>query len=70
MIRKKAKSSQPVLNQEDLLNRIANRIRQSLELHEILNTTVQEVQSLLKTARVKIYRFAADGSGEVIAEAL
>ncbi len=70
MIRKKAKSSQPVLNQEDLLNRIANRIRQSLELHEILNTTVQEVQSLLKTARVKIYRFAADGNGEVIAEAL
>lgn len=66
------KKPQPPLsqtyNQADLLNRIANRIRQSLELQEILNTTVQEVQSLLHTARVKIYRFAPDGSGEVIAE--
>lgn len=71
MARKQAKPSlQQSLNQEDLLNRIANRIRQSLELHEILHTTVQEVQFLLKTARVKIYRFAADGSGEVIAESI
>ena len=71
MARKQAKPSlQQTLNQEDLLNRMANRIRQSLQLHEILYTTVQEVQSLLKTARVKIYRFAADGSGEVIAESI
>jgi diguanylate cyclase (GGDEF)-like protein len=69
MARKKAKSAvKQALNQEDLLNRIAKRIRQSLELQEILSTTVQEVKSLLKTARVKIYRFEPDGSGEVIAE--
>ena len=58
------------LDQEGLLNRITNRIRQSLELQEILTATVAEVRSLLKTDRVMIYRFHADESGEVIAESL
>jgi len=56
--------------QEDLLNRITNRIRQSLKLEEILTATVQEIRSFLDIDRVKIYRFSADGSGEVIAEAV
>ncbi|HEY9849989.1 MAG TPA: EAL domain-containing protein [Leptolyngbyaceae cyanobacterium] len=55
--------------QENLLNRIATRIRRSLELKEILTTTVQEIRSFLDTDRVKIYFFHPDGSGEVIAEA-
>lgn len=55
---------------EDLLHRITLQIRQSLELQEILETTVVEVRAYLRTDRVKVYRFAADGSGEVIAEAL
>jgi light-regulated signal transduction histidine kinase (bacteriophytochrome) len=54
----------------DLVHRITLRIRQSLELQEILETTVTEVRSLLGTDRVKIYRFHADGSGEVVAESL
>ena len=53
-----------------LLHRMINRIRQSLELLEILTTTVAEVRAFLKTDRVKIYRFHEDGSGEVIAEAI
>jgi len=53
-----------------LLHQITHRIRQSLELQEILNATVLEVRSYLKTDRVKIYRFYADGHGEVIAEAI
>ncbi|MBW4471124.1 MAG: GAF domain-containing protein [Stenomitos rutilans HA7619-LM2] len=56
------------LTQGNLLNRMTNRIRQSLELQEILAATVAEVQSFLGTDRVKIYRFQADGSGQVIAE--
>ena len=40
--------------QEIFLHRIANRIRQSLELQEILSTTVAEVRSFLGTDRVKI----------------
>lgn len=57
------------LTQGNLLNRMTNRIRQTLELQEILAATVAEVQSFLGTDRVKIYRFQPDGTGQVIAEA-
>lgn len=56
--------------QEALLHRITNRIRQSLELQEILTATVAEVRAYLGTDRVKIYQFQPDGHGTVIAEAL
>ncbi|OLP20017.1 diguanylate cyclase [Leptolyngbya sp. 'hensonii'] len=59
-----------ISRQESLLNRITNRIRQSLELEEILSTAVLEIRAFLDTDRVKIYRFSPDGSGEVIAEAI
>ena len=62
--------SKSVLEQEDLLNRITTRIRHSLELQEILTTTVRELRNLLGGDRVKIYRFEPDGSGEVIAESI
>ncbi len=70
--RKSAQAStatQPEIDSlEVLLHRMMNRIRQSLELSEILAGTVAEVRAFLGTDRVKIYRFHADGSGEVIAE--
>ncbi|MEA5597952.1 GAF domain-containing protein [Rivularia sp. UHCC 0363] len=56
--------------QEGLLHRIANRIRQSLELKEILNTMVAEVRDYLGTDRVKVYQFNPDSSGVVIAESI
>ncbi len=58
------------LTQEILLHRIANRIRQSLELQEILSATVAEVRSFLDTDRVKIYQFQPDSHGLVIAESI
>jgi light-regulated signal transduction histidine kinase (bacteriophytochrome) len=58
------------LNQGDLLHHITTRIRQSLELKEILAATVAEVRSFLQTDRVKVYCFHADGHGEVIAESI
>ncbi|MFB2772331.1 GAF domain-containing protein [Pelatocladus sp. BLCC-F211] len=58
------------LEQKDLLRRITNRIRRSLELQEILTTTVAEVRSFLGTERVMIYKFHADDSGQVIAESI
>lgn len=61
---------QPLLTQGALLNRMTNRIRQSLELPEILAATAAEMRSFLGTDRVKVYRFHADGSGEVIAESI
>jgi PAS domain S-box-containing protein len=53
-----------------LLHRMIDRIRQSLELPEILTATVAEVRDFLQTDRVMVYQFQADGSGEVVAESI
>ncbi len=58
------------LEQEGLLRRITNSIRQTLDLEDILKTTTTEVRSLLGTDRVMIYKFHADESGQVIAESI
>ncbi len=68
--RKNKKPVEQALDRESLLNRLTTRIRQSLELQEILTTTAQEIRSFLGTDRVKIYRFYPDDSGEVIAESI
>jgi light-regulated signal transduction histidine kinase (bacteriophytochrome) len=67
---KKNKNESDFLAYGGLLHRITSRIRQSLELQEILSVTVAEIRSLLQTDRVKVYRFHPDGSGQVIAESL
>lgn len=61
---------QESLGQDSILRRITNRIRQTLELEEIINATTAELGSLLRTDRVMIYKFHADGSGQVIAESI
>lgn len=63
-------SLEPLNSFELLLHRMIDRIRQSLELPEILTTTVAEVRAFLGTDRVKVYQFYPDGSGEVVAEAI
>ncbi len=55
---------------ERLVGAILLRIRESLELDEILNTTVTEVRELLQTDRVLIYRFNPDWSGRVAVESV
>lgn len=55
---------------ENLLHGMVDRIRQSLELSVILSSTVAEVRAFLNTDRVKIYQFAPDSSGEVVAESV
>ncbi|UNU21583.1 PAS domain S-box protein [Microcoleus vaginatus PCC 9802] len=57
-------------DREQLLNTIAEQIRSSLNLSDILQTTVQEIHSLLGCDRVIIYQFRSDFSGTVIAEAI
>ncbi|CAD5975393.1 Phytochrome-like protein cph2 [Planktothrix tepida] len=59
---------QSQLDQQVLLHRITNRIRQSLDLPGILTATVAEIRSFLGTDRIMIYEFSPDGSGEVVAE--
>ncbi|MBD2529652.1 GAF domain-containing protein [Nostoc flagelliforme FACHB-838] len=61
---------QQSLDQKSLLHRMIKQIRRSLDLQEILTTTVSEVRLFLGADRVKVYRFDADGSGEVIAESI
>ena len=61
-------ANQQPFDQEHLLNQITLRIGQFLDLQDVLEMTVTEVQAFLGVERVKIYRFDADGSGEVVAE--
>ncbi len=56
--------------QERLVAEITKRIRQSLNLKEILSTTVSEVRQFLQTERVFIYRFDPDWSGVVAVESV
>jgi signal transduction histidine kinase/DNA-binding response OmpR family regulator len=56
--------------QRQLVTAIAQRIRQSLDLDTILNTTVAEIRQLLQVDRVLIYRFEPDWSGVVVVESV
>ena len=56
--------------QQQLIAETALRIRQSLDLSEILSTAVREVRLLLDCDRVIIYRFAPDMSGDIVAESV
>jgi PAS domain S-box-containing protein len=53
-----------------LFAEITLKIRQSLQIEEILETAVTEVQKLLKADRVLIFRLWAEGSGTVMQEAV
>ena len=50
-----------------LIATTALRIRQSLDLKQILNTAVAEVQQLLKCDRVMVYQFSPDTTGKIVA---
>lgn len=67
--RKRAKAAlQRQIYRERLVNRTAQRIRESLKLDEILATTVSEVRQFLKAERVLIYQFQPEHSGVIAAE--
>ena len=51
-----------------LFTEIALKIRQSLDIKDILQTTVTEVQKILLADRILIYRVGEDGSGHIINE--
>lgn len=53
-----------------LLAEITLKIRQSLQLKEILQTTVDEVKRLLNADRVLIYQILPNGTGKTISEAV
>ncbi|MFN5965276.1 MAG: GAF domain-containing protein, partial [Pseudanabaena sp.] len=53
-----------------ILSQITLRIRKSLDINEILNTTVYEVRKFLKADRVVSYQFNGAWEGKVIAESV
>jgi PAS domain S-box-containing protein len=57
-------------HQAYLLTAITLRIRQSLNLDEILSTTVAEVRQFLQADRVMIYRFDPEWAGTVVVESV
>lgn len=68
------KQAEEALQQQVLRERLVNimqeRIRQSLNLQEVLTTAVTEVQQFLQTDRTIVYRFKPDGSGVVVVESV
>ncbi len=54
----------------ELFSEVTLKIRQSLQLEEILQTAVTEVQRILQADRVLIYQVFADGTGMPIREAV
>jgi signal transduction histidine kinase/FixJ family two-component response regulator len=61
---------QKTQERQRLIATTALRIRQSLNLEQILNTAVAEVQQLLKCDRVMVYQFAPDADGKIVASSI
>ncbi|MDF5708981.1 MAG: diguanylate cyclase [Nostoc sp. S4] len=68
------KQAEAVLRQqatgERLITQVTQQIRQSLNLEEVLNTTVNSIRECLRSDCVAIYQLTADGSGYFAAESL
>lgn len=58
------------VEREQLVAQITQKIHQTLDLEEILQTTVDEVRQFLQADRVFIYRFEPDFSGVVVVESV
>ncbi len=65
-----AKLVQQRLEREQLLTTISQRIRQTLDLSKVLETTVEEVRDFLQSDRVVIFQFAPDWNGQVVVESV
>jgi len=58
------------VEREKTVAAVIGKIRRSLDIDTIFQTTAQEVRSLLKADRVSIYRFNEDWSGEFVVESM
>jgi methyl-accepting chemotaxis protein PixJ len=56
--------------QEQTINRIAERIRQSLATDEVFQSVTQEIRQAVNVDRAIVYQFNADWSGQVVAESV
>lgn len=58
------------IERERLVARITQKLHQSLDLQDILQTTVVQVRQYLQTDRVLIFRLQPDGSGTIVTESV
>lgn len=67
----KARNSEleSLAKQEQALNKVVDKIRQTLNLETIFQTATQEVRKLLNIERVTIYKFDEEYFGEFVGEA-
>jgi methyl-accepting chemotaxis protein PixJ len=56
--------------QEQTINQIAERMRQSLTVDDVFKTVVQEIRKAANTDRAVVYQFNPDWSGQVVAESV
>lgn len=62
--------SRQAAQRENLIRVVTERIRQSLNLNEILTTTVTEIRQVLQSDRVLIFQLESDGSGHIVQESV
>ncbi|MEH2026407.1 GAF domain-containing protein [Nostoc sp.] len=58
------------LRREHALGAIIQKIRQSLDINEILATVTQQVKDVMHSDRVIVFRLFADGRSQIVEEAL
>jgi signal transduction histidine kinase/CheY-like chemotaxis protein len=63
-------AAEPYQSRQRALIGVITKIRESLDLNTIFQSTAKEVQQLLEVDRVGIYRFNSDWSGEFVAESV
>lgn len=61
---------QECIDRERVIAQIAQKVLRSLDLNEILQTTVTEVRQFLQTDRVVVFQVEPDGDGRVVAESV
>lgn len=69
-LRQRAEELALEAKRERAIARTIERIRQTLDINTIFQTTTQEVRSLINADRVGIYRFNEDWSGEFVVESM
>ena len=69
-IEERTKREREANQRESLISKMALRVRCSLNIKEILNTTVSEVRQLLKADRAIVYKFKSDWSGGIVVESV
>jgi methyl-accepting chemotaxis protein PixJ len=69
-VQKQSAQLAQLIERERVFNRVIEKIRQSLDLEDILKSISYEVRQFFKADRVAVYKFNADWSGEFIYESV